>query len=155
MTWQSLLQFNTPSLGWPSTAGLVFLHVLLSYCWGCWCQFFLPSTSWNTAIFLTGEQTHADRKSSPLHIHITVCQQGWLPIVLPSCKEFIFPGQQCCATQVAGGTVGLIDTCFLVENYLWCTWHSHRHLWPLNDVKVLSHCRDFLAFFCSKRMFQY
>lgn len=56
--------------------------------------------------FLTGEQTSADRKSFCVHIYTAVCQHVWLPMVFSNSKEFVFPGWQFYATQVANDTVG-------------------------------------------------
>lgn len=69
-------------------------------------SFSFPVTLETQPSFLTGEQIPADRKSFCVHIYTAVCQHGWLPMVFSNSKEFVFPGWQCYASQVACDTVG-------------------------------------------------
>lgn len=73
-----------------------------------------------------------DRRASPCWLaiflllrHMTECQGEWIQKFFLSCREFIFPGQQSCATQVVHETTGsLMIEVALVEN-IWLGVHRH------------------------------
>lgn len=98
--------FHTRSLEWPGSAELVFLLCCLVILGGAELSFSFPVPLEMQPSLLTGEQAPADRKSFRVRTHAAICQHGRLPMVFSSCKEFIFPGWHCCATQVACDIVG-------------------------------------------------
>lgn len=94
------------SVPWAAQFSLVsFLHCLVIV-GDTELSFSFPTPLETQPSFLTGDQVLADRKSFCVHIHTAVSQQGRLPMVFSSCKEFVFPAWQRCATQVACNIVG-------------------------------------------------